>query len=372
MKSFKNQSGFTLVELIMVMGLLMLASALAIRTQVIEAQRLRADAMGKDIQTYNSAVRSFMVDKGASSVGNYAGVNWLKHAGSCAAGSASKAYLPCGFQSKTKWDKTFVTRIAFTGGDYVGTTQFSPISIGGVVRLDLANRAASKATTTNSANGAPIGGDSYTVDGAGRIIARATTNPGIDPWLRRDGSNSMSGSLNMGGNSISSALDINATRNIVANNNITAARNLRANSSITAGQDIYASRNITAAVNLRANRDISAGRNISATNNMYARDYWISRKGKYASQGVHYMTIARNGNYVPKPACNSSIGSSPQVFVTPVMYSDNSNGRAIGAVQVWASNAGSSWRINIRILVSSGWVSAPSSYRLAAVSTKCS
>lgn len=89
---------------------------------------------------------------------------------------------------------------------------------------------------------------------------------------------------------------------------------------------------------------------------------------KKVSQGIYYADIVGNGSLVPKPTCLS--GSSPQIFLAPVRFSNDAAGGPLQAVQTWAVNSGTNWQVNMRVLTTA-WTTPNATYGKLMVFTKC-
>ena len=104
MKKRVKQAGFTLLEIIMVMGIMAILAIIDIQDRTLRAEQERARQLGMEMYRYNAAVRKYVSVHGgsnnaASFLGTRTGVNWLKSP-SCG-GTADKDYLPCNFLTPT-------------------------------------------------------------------------------------------------------------------------------------------------------------------------------------------------------------------------------------------------------------------------------
>lgn len=218
----KQQAGFTLLEIIMVMGIMAILAIIDIQDRTLRAEQERARQLGMEMYRYNTAVREYVSVHGgsnnaASFLGTKTGVNWLKSP-SCG-GTADKDYLPCNFLTPTGGLTTygkmsFTTTISSTavGEKMSGVTVMSQLLLAGKPRADLAGLAAVVARGASSNSETPL---LHTTDGVGvycatassdkqynlcasnvgRIILRASTDVSQDSWLRTDGSNKMLNAL---------------------------------------------------------------------------------------------------------------------------------------------------------------------------------
>jgi len=92
------------------------------------------------------------------------------------------------------------------------------------------------------------------------------------------------------------------------------------------------------------------------------RGLLLCRKGKLEqindtgnTGSMQFARIVTHGATVNKPTCPSSL-PTPQIFLSPVIFSENANFRAIQAVQTWAINQGSSWGVRMRIMANGSWL----------------
>jgi len=104
---------------------------------------------------------------------------------------------------------------------------------------------------------------------------------------------------------------------------------------------------------------------------------YVCREGKkqnIADQGnegfLQNAEIASNGDTITKPDCSSY--TTPQIFVSPVVFSRNTSGENLKAVQAYAQESGTDWTVHLRVLTKSGWKYPSSSYGRLMVITKCS
>jgi type II secretory pathway pseudopilin PulG len=93
-------------------------------------------------------------------------------------------------------------------------------------------------------------------------------------------------------------------------------------------------------------------------------------KGKTLSQAVQDVVVVSNGGTLAKPTCPAT--ETAEVFISPVMYSNDAVGDPIGSVQTWAVDNGSDWTGHLRILTPSGWVSPSAAYGKIMMMSKCS
>ncbi len=106
--SNKNQKGFSLLEVIMVMGLMGFMAMLYVDHQKSEADRIRAQELGVELHEFHNATRRFatlnVIDTDLHDAGTteHSGTDWLKKSGSCSSGESDFEYLSCLFDEKTR------------------------------------------------------------------------------------------------------------------------------------------------------------------------------------------------------------------------------------------------------------------------------
>lgn len=111
----KNK-GFTLLELLLVIGITTSMAVVTFQDKMLETEQSQARRLGMEIFQYNSAVQNYLAHQSgqqnpASVAGTFKGVNWLKST-SCG-GMADKAWLSCNFLSHSG-GKTTLGRLGFT------------------------------------------------------------------------------------------------------------------------------------------------------------------------------------------------------------------------------------------------------------------
>jgi prepilin-type N-terminal cleavage/methylation domain-containing protein len=179
--------------------------------------------------------------------------------------------------------------------------------------------------------------------------------------------NKMFTDLDMGDN------DVNNAKNITANDNIGAggvAPDAATPSGVGKGVKTW---------DMWAKHEVAVGKNgsnkpavkLDANGNVIADAEVSAEKGNVKlSHAVTYETMASNGTTIPRPTYCPA-GSSPQIFLTPVMISSGSTAAPMGAYQAWASNAGGHWVVHARLLTEDGWRSPPAPYLVVKASVKC-
>ncbi|WP_241032638.1 type II secretion system protein [Pseudomonas viridiflava] len=220
-----RQRGATLLELILVVGLVALGTLLAFYTKQADLEQARARQMGGYIYQYNNAVRNYIAKNiELATPTTRSGTSWLKNntcGGSLASGSE---FLPCDFPNALPGSPlpygnlTFTTVLTSSGASpsrkVTATTTTSPFQISFKGRLttrsDLAGLSALSAAaalmTGYQKSGTGVSPYTATTDSnykanplTGVITMTAGNNASNDVWLRTDGGNSMHASLTFDG-----------------------------------------------------------------------------------------------------------------------------------------------------------------------------
>lgn len=202
----RKQAGLTLLEVVLVTGLVAMTSLLTMEASRTENDQNQARLAGNILSQYNNAVRSY-VSRNLGANGIYSGTDWLKST-SCG-GLSSVEYVPCNFPSLS-------TAVPFPRGGLSVQTQLTSVPKG----LSFETRATSTVTAykvdtkTRSdlsgiiaivvASSKPTKADVLSSDGkvsadpkTGVITLEASNVASNDPWLRVDGGNLMTGALQM-------------------------------------------------------------------------------------------------------------------------------------------------------------------------------
>lgn len=298
-----NNKGFTLLELLMVVGLIMAMTVIEIQNKTLEFDQHRARALGKELYQYNNAVQSYIVNN-PTVTGTFNGVNWLKDT-SCG-GLASDAFLPCSFSATTSLGGlTYQTQIVDVAGQSEATTTLPALVYKGGIRPDLAGLAALTASGGNISGPVATGSTTFRSDPATAVITMmASSTSSLDIWLRTDGANAMHApirfdgttssdreingvsrifnlagqTLRLGNGGAPSSMaftlgdgvfidsDLEVAGDILAKQGITALDTIESRNNIEADDDVRSGRDT------RANRDVTAGRNVRAVNSVIANN----------------------------------------------------------------------------------------------------
>lgn len=227
----KKNSGFTLLELLLVIGLSTAIAVVAFQDKMLETEQSQARQLGMELFQYNSAVQNYLAhesgNKNPASLNGvkHSGVNWLKSSSSCSGGQAVKEWLACRFLQaqggKTTFGRlSFNTTLSFSNSEGLSaTTVVSPLEFkkNGVIkrRGDLSGLAALVASGAYSVKDKPMAANSqdssivYCPDTTskspsmaaicngrdGSIVMFSRNLSESDRWLRVDHGNVMQNAL---------------------------------------------------------------------------------------------------------------------------------------------------------------------------------
>jgi hypothetical protein len=204
----RSQNGYSLVELILVIGLTALGTILAFQDKQRDLEVAKARETGALLYQYNNAVRAWLSSNVGAANATRSGSAWLKLT-SCG-GLSSIEYLPCSYPAATAANPITYGRLALSSDIATSgvapnqvttvTTSSSPFMLStSETRADLAG-----ASTLMAASGV-FGGatpalmatdGSYKSNPTNATITMVASNNGAtDAWLRTDGSNTMNNNL---------------------------------------------------------------------------------------------------------------------------------------------------------------------------------
>jgi prepilin-type N-terminal cleavage/methylation domain-containing protein len=220
-----RQAGFTLLELVLVIGLIAIMAVTELQDKTIEFEQSKAKKLGLELYRYNNAVQRLIAKNSANPAfaAVYTGIDWLKSSTCGGPAENDFGYLPCSFLSYTPNGTTSVGNLQFTttvtysdAEGMIAKTIMSPYVRNGVPMGDLSGLAALVAA------GAYVVKDQPTVpineDGT-VIYCLASAPPALDTicngaidqivmfarnvapgntWLRTDHGNMMSHTIEFG------------------------------------------------------------------------------------------------------------------------------------------------------------------------------
>lgn len=338
----KKSLGFTLLEMILVIGLAASAILLKFYSEQAELEQKMAASVGGELAQYNNAVRNYLAKNLGVSNFTRSGSAWLKNT-SCGGTLAIGAeYLPCRFPSATLGDPiafgslSLTTTVVSTGTapntTVTATTLSTPFTLSKsgspAVRSDLAGLAAITASA-GYLPGSAGAGFSATTDGSfqsnpanGIITMTASNNANQDIWLRTDGGNKMHAALQFDATDPLGRQIIGASRiqnfaaqalylglasggspvtaaAVVLDGNTEVIGSLRVRSGLTVDGGAYVTGNVAATGNITAAGSVSASGNVSAAGN-------VSANGALVAQ-IFYDS--NNTGYYVDPNATSNINA---------------------------------------------------------------
>lgn len=335
----KRQHGYTLIELILVVGLMSAMAMVSFMDKSRDMEVAQARVIGALLYQYNNAARAWLSNNIGSGYQVQKGSAWLKHT-SCDGGLSAIGYLPCEFPLATGGSPIKFGNLALesaintsgTGQNTVTaiTTTTSPFTLtGNRLRSDLAGVATlvaaagglDSSTPTLMASDGRYGSDPAT----GVITMVASNNASNDAWLRTDGSNTMKANLRFDEANTSDRREIhnvsrirNIANEILYLGNVGGATaparqwvmveaeqevkghlvianeaNLQngidvnkgdvklASGSLLASDSVKADQNVTAGLNVDAGQNVTAGADVVAGNNLRAMAFYDSKNTAY-------------------------------------------------------------------------------------------
>lgn len=137
----KRNSGFTLLELLLVIGLSTAVTISAFQDKMLEEEQASARQLGMELFHYNSAVQNYLArESGGSNPGSLngvtkQGVKWLQSSTLCSGGQAANEWLSCEFMAakggKTSFGSlTLTTTMSYsTSSGLDAVTVVSPLEL---------------------------------------------------------------------------------------------------------------------------------------------------------------------------------------------------------------------------------------------------
>jgi len=326
----KKAFGFTLLEMILVIGLAATATLLSFYSKQEEVEQKMAGSVGGELAQYNNAVRNFLAKN--LNAGNFtrSGSAWLKNTGCGGTLAIGAEYLPCSFPSATVGDPisfgnlSLTTTVISTGTPpnttMTATTLSTPFTLprsgSPAVRSDLAGLAAITASA-GYLPGSPGAGFSATTDGsfqsnpANAIITMTASNhANQDIWLRTDGGNQMHAALqfdainplgrqiigasrlqNLAAQTLylgaatgvspvtAAAVVLDGTTEVIGSLRVRSGLTVDGGASVTG--NVAATGNITAAGSVTASGNVSAAGNVTANGALVAQIFYDSNNTGY-------------------------------------------------------------------------------------------
>lgn len=198
-----KEKGFTLIEMILVMGLLAGMTVLNFSEKQAELDQMKAKTIGRTIAEYNHAVGAWIANNPGATSASKEGTSWLKNSSCGGEQSGSVQYLPCSFPEASPanplpfGDLQLSSEIVNTGSELTVTTTSTPFRMKSSPRSDLAGLASITAAGSSVARGeTQTASTSFTANpSTAELVMVASNAANSDTWLRVDGANTMNGSI---------------------------------------------------------------------------------------------------------------------------------------------------------------------------------
>lgn len=207
MHMHKRQTGFTLIEMMIVLIIMMGVTTMLAKRSTSGIDENRAKELGVHIAEYVNAVGAYVYAGGLALPNqSHTGVNFLRRAVDCPGGTGGQTHLSCVFPATLGFRVTPSVNIVNTGTQVNTTITFSPVLVGNQPNIPLAGVAVQKAI----AGFANYPGSVQVADldrSTGQIVITTNSVPAASPWLPRDGSQPMTGSLDMDNHAVVDASD---------------------------------------------------------------------------------------------------------------------------------------------------------------------
>ncbi|WP_410951172.1 prepilin-type N-terminal cleavage/methylation domain-containing protein [Pseudomonas sp. S1(2024)] len=334
------QRGVTLLEMILVMALLAIATLMGLESHQAELEQAQARAVGLKLSQYNNAVRSLISKTPSLAAGQKMGSAWLKSTECGGPFTKGSEFLPCDFPAATvadpiKYGQLSINStidVAGTGSDkrITVTTLSAPFTVmesnRKKVRSDLSGLAAITAASATE-NGYSAGSSYNSNPADGRITMVANNKPDNDVWLRTDGSNKMHANLqfdnadplgrqivgasriqNLAGQMLylgaasgiaavwNSGVVVDANTEIIGDVLMRRTLNVLSNASVsgsaTVGGNVAASGNVTAAANVIAGGSVGASSNVTAGAAVMGQLFYDSNNTAFYLDPDKYSNLA--------------------------------------------------------------------------------
>ncbi len=378
--SFKKQQGFSLIELMLSIGISSFIFLSVVQYNLKQAEINKAEISGQQLQEVGQALSLYIARENVNIGNNLATGNTIVMPFNTLTGTTNGFFtgatlLPTTYQDRNIYGFTYNIIIRNDGGVIRGlvTSSLPIIDSGGVVRYDwigsLMQKIGPSAGVVFMAAGTLTGLDaSWTlvvadypnIGVAGIVGYRTGFNASYDDiYLRLDGTYPMNGSLNMGNYNIDNVTDLNSTgwinaNNILANNLVSG--NIFNNGSIQTAsitgtvannfaqfERLIATRTVeTTAINQDSGSDLTLG--TGSNGRLYVRDIYLNTNAnpgsggrtiagwlsdllpRYSSRGIYAV---QHGTNLTKPTCN---GGTPKIeLISQVQFAQ---GRVLGNLEI--------------------------------------
>lgn len=324
MKLIKNNSnkGFSLIELILVLGLSSLIFLGVLSIEKRRTETLKAEAAGQQVEEVGKALSSYIANQHSTLASGIALNSTVAIPLTVLQGVTSgiypgKQYLPLSFNPKNAFGTGYNLQIRNNGGDSltgIVVTDAPVVDETGAVRYDwlgYAARVAGAQSGMSFFTGAQITGLNAgwtlpntqfpVINIAGQFAYRSQYQGNDDDiYLRRDGLFPMTGNLNMGNHNIRDATDINF--NGFLNGNIALLNSVQSGY-ITNNGNIDNAGNISNRGNIVNSKDIRT-LTVRGTSQLNGVPNPTGNGTDYAAFSNMYSTYSNNTSYINRDQTN--------------------------------------------------------------------
>lgn len=346
-----GQQGFAMLDALIATGILFWWLIAAAKLFGAWGDFQVAQMEGAHIAQYNQAVASYVANEPARLANlvppqtlalpiHSEGVGWLQDAATCPGAAGAIPYLPCSYDPFSRVGLSFTTDIVQNGQYATATTHFGPAldgkAVDGAMGGAIVTAARGYAPTYSANLAQQYGLTGYGIDtGTGSLFATVDTARLGVPFLLTNGSNQMTGQLNMGGHHIAGAANITAT-GTVRGNNVSATNNVAAGKNVTAGQD------------MGAGRDLNAGRHVTSNTAGLGGKIQISGTAITLAGSLQASQYVNDGNWVLKPACPPD-APTPMLHISQSGFIVDAASEPILGMSLEAVENANRWDIKIYI-----------------------
>ncbi|WP_431638273.1 shufflon system plasmid conjugative transfer pilus tip adhesin PilV [Enterobacter asburiae] len=335
----QNKKGFSLLELILVLGVGSLMAFMRFQDMKTEQENVMAKAVGQQMKQIGEAVNGYInirYDKlstltSSSSQSSYPGPRTCNGSGCEITYQTliNEGLLPVSYTGVNAQKSSYKIMLKRSGAtpNYVVNgliTTTLPWSESGKLRYDLLGKAMQEAgidsgMTRTTSNAFGYGGqwsetsaNFNNITSAGQLAFRVGFNSALySVYLRRDGTLPMTGNLNMGGQSVYNAQDITAagttTTGILETNTATVGATLNVAGVTTLASDLNVSGNGQVNGNLNSNKTLS-GATVTSRSETYTQN-WFRTLG---DGGIYFQKYGGGWNMGDTATINAYGGKNVQ------------------------------------------------------------
>ena len=318
-----NQKGFTLIEMLLVLGITVTVTLMALFNRTTDVEQAKARETGMLLFEYNNAARGWISNNIGAANANQVGTAWLKS--TTCGGTGTVGYLRCDFPLATASAPLVYGGISLSASITTTTvngvvmtkvtTETSAFKVDNQVRSDLSGIAAltAAAGSVSSATPSVVGTDaSFKSNASTSLITMVASNAqNLDAWIRTDGSNNMLANLTFnaqstaqsrqivgasriqslatdtlflgaeGGAGAGYQMVVDADKNMLGTQTVSNQRGLVSSLVALKGNIVATTGSVTATANVTAGVDATAGANVVAGAAMQATAFYDANNTNY-------------------------------------------------------------------------------------------